>query len=160
MKKQEGVAKINAVKLKAAFVFRTPVCVDGDVKGFVKSVIWTLSDSGRKQCSGLVQPYGFGKQPDVYPSREIKFWGNEPKAKLAEVEPNEHTARISQAFLNVEPVYVNVPNVPPVTGVIKELVYWRDDYSKVHCSAVVYDSACNNRSTIKARIKYVSVIEN
>lgn len=156
---------MNARKLKEAFVFRGLVFSDDKDKpakeGLVKTLIYTLSDSGKKQAWGEILPLKVRQPTVTVHCRHIHYVKNEPEKKLADAEPDEHTQNIRTAFLNVLPVTVRVPNVPEVRGNIKSIIYWRNDNGNMQCSAEVIDINCP-KSSIKARLKYISVdgVEN
>ena len=148
---------MNARRLKEAFVFRTPVHCDEEGKtvkvGYVKSIIFTLSESGKKKCEGEIQPFEVGRQSVTVSCRHIHFI-SEPKRKLADANADEHTQSVKNAFLNVEPVVVAVPNTGVVRGNIKAVVYWRTSKGNIQCSADVLDASCPG-CIVRSRLKYV-----
>lgn len=149
---------MNAKKLKAAFVFRSPVySSDKDHpvrKGHVVKLIYSLSDSGKMQCAGMIQPWEAGKFPVKIPCRHIHFVGEEPTIAPADKVPDKHTQVIKRAFLEVLPVIVDVPNVTPIHGNIREISYWRNRKGSIKCSAEIIDAGCPH-SSVSSRLKYI-----
>lgn len=151
---------MNARQVKAAFVHRTTVRCD-DKKcsmrmGFVKSVIYTLSDSGKVQCAGVVQPWEPNKSAVTVKCRHIHFIGKEPQAIKTAAKLSEHAEAIRQAFINTMPVIATVPNVGVVEGHIKEIVYWRTFKGNIQCSAGILDVQCP-KCTVQVRLNYIQV---
>lgn len=153
---------MNAKHLKAAFYYKKSVYSDDKeypVKlGYVKEVVYSLSKSGKVQCSGSVQPWDNSSNAARVLCRHIHCIDNAQRKLVPKAEPDEHTERIKSAFLGTLPVVANVPNVGTVKGHIKEIVYWRTSKGNIQCSAVILDASCPN-STTRARFKYINVIE-
>lgn len=151
---------MNAKRLKEAFVFRTPVKVESNDKtcrvklGYVKEVIYTITKSGKKAAWGKVKSWEPSSSAVTVNCRNIHFINDKPLHKLADANADEHTQRIKNAFLNVEPVVVAVPNTGIVNGHIQAVVYWRTAKGNIQCSADVLDASCPG-CTVRSRLKYV-----
>lgn len=155
---------MNAKHIKTAFFYKSPVfCDDKEhpIKlGVIKQVIYYLSHSGKVHCDGVVQSLASKDEEPVRIScRYIHYFDNSRKKSQPKTEPNEHTEAIKNAFINVLPVVTDVPNVGTVEGNIKEIIYWRTDKGNIQCSANIIDKFCP-KSTVQARLKYISVKQN
>lgn len=153
---------MNAKHLKTAFFYKKSVYSDDKehlVKlGYIKEVIYSLSDSGKKQCFGIVQPWDNSSKAEPVSCRHIHYIDGSQRKIVPKTEPDEHTEKIKNAFLHTLPVVANVPNVGNVTGHIQEIVYWRTKKGNIQCSAVILDITCPN-CTVRARFKYINVLE-
>lgn len=154
---------MNAKQLKAAFFYKTPVFSDDKehpVKyGYVAEVIYSLSDSGRRQAKGYVQPWDSEKASEPVSCRHIHYINPQKRKKLPAIKPNEHMELIRYAFLNTLPVVAVIPNAGTVEGHIKEIIYWKSKKGNIQCSVNILDVHCP-RSTVKSRLKYIHIKEN
>ncbi|MED9968578.1 MAG: hypothetical protein UFA98_01005 [Ruminococcus sp.] len=153
---------MNAKKIKQAFVRVLPVlAVDKNNpidNGFVKTVIFSISRSGKVRCDAEVQSLNDPRDFVKVPCRHVHFKADyEASAAdaLSKNDHNEHAELIKQAFMHGQPVVAEVPGITPVRcSYIISIVYTRGRLGNIICSAVCKDATCED-STLQARIKYV-----
>lgn len=150
---------MNARKLKAAFIHMSPVsCDDKDNpigKGYVKSVIYSLTQSGKVKCEGDVYDLNDPHNHTQAPCRHIAFTGKEPPIEKPSGAPNEHAESIKEAFLKVLPVVAVVPGMNVVEcSYITAFVYTRGRKGNIICTCILQDAGCPH-STLQVRIKYI-----
>ena len=151
---------MNARKLKAAFVNMLPViCVDKHKpinNGYVKSVIYKLSDSGKVHCDGEIQDLNNPHHVVRANCRHIHFKSADKQIKYApEASGNAHAESIRAAFFNTLPVIAVVPGMDVIEcSYIIALVYTRGRRGNIICSCILQDANCPH-STLQARIGYI-----
>lgn len=153
---------MNARKVKQAFLKMLPVtAVDRNnpiSSGYIRTVIFSLSDSGKVRCDAEVQNLNNPRDFVKVPCRHVHFKADYSESAADAVPTdgkNEHAGLIRQAFMNGMPVVADVPGVTPVRcSYIISIVYTRGRRGNIICSAVCKDATCED-STLQARIKYV-----
>lgn len=153
---------MNAKKIKQAFVRVLPVLAVDKTNpidnGFVKTVIFSISRSGKVRCDAEIQSLNDPRNFVKVSCRHVHFKAdyNESAADaLPKDGHNEHAELIKQAFTSGQPVVADVPGITPVKcSYIISIVYTRGRRGNIICSAVCKDATCED-STLQARIKYV-----
>ena len=150
---------MNARKLKAAFIHLSPVKCDDKKNpidnGYVKSVIYSLTDSGKVKCDGDVFDLNNPKNHTQVACRHISFKGKEPPIDKPSGASNEHAESIKEAFMKVLPVVAVVPGMNVVEcSYITAFVYTRGRKGNIICTCILQDATCPH-STLQVRIKYI-----
>ena len=150
---------MNARKLKAAFIHLSPVKCDDKKNpidnGYVKSVIYSLTDSGKVKCDGDVFDLNNPKNHTQVACRHISFKGKEPPIDKPSGASNEHAESIKEAFMKVLPVVAVNPGMDVVEcSYITAFVYTRGRKGNIICTCKLQEATCP-RSTMQVRIKYI-----
>ena len=155
---------MNARQLKYAFLHKVAVFTDDKEhpvrNGVVQSVMYTLSDSGKKRCDADIRDLEMPNEVNKTHCRHVHFKvkpTDTPRgaAVNADKPPSAHAENIRRAFMEGQPVMIVIPGMEPTEcAYIRAFLYTRNRSGKIICSCICVD---RNRedSTMQARIGYV-----
>ena len=155
---------MNARHLKHAFLHKLPVRTDDKERpvrsGIVQSIMYTLSDNGKKRCDADIRDLETPNEVNKTNCRHVHFLvkpTDTPRsvAVAAEKPPSEHAENIRQAFMDGQPVIIALPGAEPTEyAYIRAFIYTRNRSGKIICSCICVDKNRED-STTQARIGYV-----